>query len=153
MTTGKTKARLDAEIATALGSAKPTRAARGPRSSVRAVRGRQAAVRDYNRLVSERPEGARGDENAKWFTEGFEYVRRDVLAGWTPEEVFDLSTSVASAPGAFHDGADAARCLYNSRRNTMGARGEEVPKPPSIASAELAQAEKLARAYGVKLPS
>lgn len=129
-----------------------TSRSRGPRSSVRMIRGRQAALRDYNQLVLEKPEGPRGDANTQRFLEGFEFIRRDVLVGKTPEEAFDLSTSVKGAGRAFHDGAAAARSLYNSRRGTMGERGLEVPKAPEIAQAEGAQAAKLARAYGVRLP-
>ena len=153
MATGRTRARLDAEIASALKVDRPTNASRGPRSSIRAIRRRQDALRDYNRLTQERPEGPAGDERVSWFMHGFEFVRRNVLAGYTPEESLDLSTSVKGTPRAFADGADAARCLYNSRRSTMGARGDEVAKSPAIAAAELAYAEKYAKAYGVKLPS
>lgn len=128
----------------------PTRGA--PRSSVRSIRTRQAALRDYNDLVQERPQGPRGDQAARWFLEGFECVRGDVLRGYLPEEALDLSTSIRGVPVAFHDGARAARDLYNSRLPTHGARGDEVPKPAAMVAAERAQAEKLAKAYRVSLP-
>jgi hypothetical protein len=125
---------------------------RGPRSSIRMIRGRQAALRDYNQLVLEKAEGPKGDANVQKFLEGFEFIRSDLLAGRTPEEAFDLSTSVKGAGRAFHDGAAAARSLYNSRRNMLGESGFEVPKSSEIARAESAQATKLARAYGIRLP-
>lgn len=120
-----------------------------PRSSVRLVRSRRAAIRDYNRLVAERPEGPAGDEAARWFVQGFEFIRREVLAGRDPEQAHDLSTSVRGSPVAFHDGASAARSLYNSRRPELAAG---TPRSPEIARADRAQAERLAKAYHVRLP-
>ncbi len=104
------------------------------KSSVRKIRGRQAATRDFNRLVSLRPAGEAGKRSAEQFMEGYEFIRRDVISGWTPEESFDLSTSVKGASRAFHDGANAARQLFND------------PK-------QRAYADKLAHAYGVTLPA
>lgn len=104
---------------------------------------------DYNRLVAERPEGKRGDEAARGFVDGFEFVRGGVLRGDDPEVAYDRSGDVRGVPRAFRDGASAARSLYNSRRPELI---EGVLRSPQIAEAELAQARKLATAYNVRLP-
>lgn len=53
--------------------------------------------------------------NAK-FRAGFAFVQRDVIVGWTPDESFDLASSVTGAGSAFMDGANCARHLYSGHR-------------------------------------
>ena len=130
-----------------------TGGSRVQRSSVRLIRGRQAALRDYNLLVAERPIGKAGDRAGADFVDGFNFVRVGVEGGWTPEEEFDFSATVRGGSTAFHDGANAERNFYNSYLTLMGQRGHEIEKPPSISNAERATAVQYAKAYGVKLPS
>jgi len=95
-----------------------------------------------------------GNARQRWFVKGFEFVRRDIVSGRTPDEAYDASsrTTRLDTPPAFSSGARAARHFYNGRLLLQKRASSSGMDAVTRARLDRDSAQELAREYDVQLP-